>query len=882
MMQNLEKNYSPDLFEDRIYKKWEEGGYFKAKVNPDKEPYTIVMPPPNVTGQLHMGHAVNNTLQDIMIRWKRMRGYEALWIPGTDHASISTEAKVVEKIRSEGKSKEMLGREAFLEEAWAWTENYGGQIKEQLRKLGVSCDWSRDSFTLDDKLSNAVLEVFVKMYNEGLIYRGERILNFCPSCMTTVSDAEVEHIETQGHLWHIKYPVKDSDAYLTIATTRPETMLGDLAVAVDEEDERYQELVGKTLVLPLVDRDIPVITDEFVDKAFGTGAVKVTPSHDPNDFEIGKRHNLGQMVVINDDATIAEGYGKYSGLDRYEARKEIVKDLEELGLLEKVEDHKHAVGHCERCNTVIEPLVSEQWFVAMESLAKPALDAYRNGELKFVPERFGKVYANWLENIRDWNISRQLWWGHRLPVYYCDDCGEVIVSKDRPNSCHKCDSNNLRQDEDTLDTWFSSALWPFSTLAWPEDNEDYDYFFPTNVLMTGYDIIFFWVVRMVFSSLHNTGKLPFDTVYLNGIVRDNQGRKMSKSLGNGVDPLEEIAEYGADALRFSLVTGNSPGNDMRYTRKKVEANRNFANKIWNASRFIFMNMEEGKTYPFEQDKLEIEDKWIVSRINSVAKDVNRLLDSFEIGVAASNLYEFIWFEFCDWYIEFVKNRLYGQDQAAKDIAMGSLLYSLDKILKLLHPFMPFITEEIYDLIPSSSDLLIVADYPVFEEDKVYAWEENAVGMIVDSISAIRNHRAQLNVPNAKKSALYIYSAKPTIVSSFESLAYNLESLASISELNVLEEDHQPDETVAMVMQGYKLYLSLQGLIDYEKEHQRLVKEKDNIENEISRARAKLSNENFVKKAPAALVEQEKEKIEKYEQMLEEINESIDEVEKRLK
>ena len=880
-MKNLDKNYNPSLFEERIYKKWEEDGYFIAKVDENKKPYTMVMPPPNVTGQLHMGHAVNNTIQDILIRWKRMSGFSALWVPGTDHASISTEAKVVEKIKNDGKTKEDLGREGFLEEAWAWTDHYGGTIKKQLRKLGVSCDWSRDSFTLDDNLSEAVTEVFVKMYEEGLIYKGERILNFCPSCDTTISDAEVEHIEKDSHLWHIDYPIKGSDKKITIATTRPETMLGDLAVAVDPEDERYKDLVGSTLILPIVNREIPLIADEYVDKEFGTGCVKVTPSHDPNDFEIGKRHNLGQCVVIENDATISQGYGKYSGLDRFEARKMLVEELKELGYLNKIDDHKHAVGHCERCNTIIEPLVSEQWFVAMEELAKPALEAYRNGELEFIPDRFGKVYVNWLENIRDWNISRQLWWGHRLPVYYCDECGELTVSRTRPDKCSKCGSDKLRQDEDTLDTWFSSALWPFSTLGWPNKTEDFEYFFPTQALVTGYDIIFFWVIRMVFSSIHNTGKLPFKKVYFNGLVRDAQGRKMSKSLGNGVDPLVEIEKYGADALRFSLVTGNAPGNDMRYTDEKVQANRNFANKLWNASRFIFMNMEEGKDYSFDVNKLEIEDKWIVSRINTVAKNIDRLLESFEFGVAASNIYEFIWFEFCDWYIEFVKNRLYSEDQEQKDSAMMTLIYSLDKILKLLHPFMPYITEEIYGLLPNTDDMIIVADYPKFDSKIEFKWEEESINTIIEAITAIRNQRSELKLPNSKKSKLYVYSKDEAILDLFKKLSYNLESLASVSELEVLTEDKNIDETVSMIMKGYKLYLSLQGLVDYKKEYERLNQEKEKTLSEISRASGKLNNEKFVSKAPEKLVNEEKAKLEKYKAMLEEIEASIKEVESKL-
>lgn len=880
-MKNLEKNYNPQIFEDRIYKEWEEGGYFTAKIDYSKKPFTIVMPPPNVTGNLHMGHALNNTLQDIMIRWKRMSGFSALWVPGTDHASISTEAKVVEKIRNEGKSKEELGRDGFLKEAWDWTHEYGGNIKKQLRKLGVSCDWSREAFTLDDRLSDAVIEVFVKMFEEGLIYKGERILNYCPSCDTTISDAEVEHMDTKGHLWHINYPFKDGSGYITIATTRPETMLGDLAVAVNPADERYRELVGKILILPIVGREIPLIADDYVDMEFGTGCVKITPSHDPNDFELGKRHNLGQCQVIKNDATIADGYGEFSGFDRFEARKLIVSRLKEEGFLNRVEDHDHAVGHCERCHTIIEPLVSEQWFVAMKDLAKPALDAYLNGELKIIPERFGKIYQNWLENIRDWNISRQLWWGHRLPVYYCKSCGKMFVAREMPDKCNDCGSERFEQDEDTLDTWFSSALWPFSTLGWPEATEDFKYFFPTNVLMTGYDIIFFWVIRMVFSSLHNTGKLPFDTVYLNGIVRDELGRKMSKSLGNGIDPLLEIKKYGADALRFNLVSGNTPGNDMRYIDKKVEANRNFANKIWNASRFIFMNIDDNKTYSFDKDRLEIEDKWIISRLNAVSKEVNRLLDQYEIGIAASSLYEFIWFEYCDWYIELVKNRLYGEDEAKKDAAMASLLYSLEKILKLLHPFMPFITEEIYSYLPNKKGMIIEADYPLYLEEENYEWEEKAISMMIESIKAIRAQRLELNIPNSKKAEIFMFTEDESVRKIFRDLSYNLVSLASVKEVKFLEQDNLDSDAVVMVMEGYKLYLSLDGLIDYAKEKARLEEEKKKIESEIARAKGKLENEKFTSKAPKKLVDEEKAKFEKYSLMLVEIENSLKDVNNKL-
>ncbi len=881
-MKNLEKNYDPKNFEDRIYKDWEENGYFTPEIDENKEPFTIVMPPPNVTGNLHLGHAMNNTLQDILIRWKRMSGYSALWVPGTDHASISTEAKVVEKIKQDGKSKEELGRDGFLEEAWAWTEKYGGNIKRQLRKLGVSCDWTRDSFTLDDNLSDAVEEVFIKMYNEDLIYQGNRIVNWCPSCNTAISDAEVEHEDENGKLWHIKYNFKDSDDYIVIATTRPETMLGDLAVAVDPADERYEDKIGKTLILPLVNREIPLIADDYVDMEFGTGCVKITPSHDPNDFEVGQRHDLGQCIVIEEDASISPGYGKYSGMDRYEARKEMVKDLEEAGLLVKIEDHFHAVGHCERCSTVIEPLISKQWFVKMEDLAKPAKEAYLNGDLSLIPDRFGKIYLNWLDNIRDWCISRQLWWGHRIPVYYCDECHKVMVAKDRPDVCPDCGCESFTQDPDTLDTWFSSALWPFSTLGWPHKTEDLDYFFPTDVLVTGYDIIFFWVIRMVFSSLHNMGELPFHHVYFTGLIRDEEGRKMSKSLNNGVDPLEVIDKYGADALRFTLITGNSPGNDMRYTEKRVEANRNFANKLWNASRFIFMNMDENANYSIEDAKLEIEDKWVISRINTLAKTVDKNLDKYEIGLAASALYDFIWFEFCDWYIEFVKPRLYGEDEDRKYAALSTLVYSLDNILRLLHPFMPFITEEIYSLLPEKEEKIIVADYPVFNEDLSYSWEEESVGIIVDAISAIRNQRAELKIPASKKSDLYFYSEDKDLTSMIKKLDYNFMSLASAKEVIILDEDKDMDNSVTIVMDGYKIYISLDGLVDYEKEVERLKGEEKKVLSEIKRAEGKLSNEKFVSKAPEKLVMAEKDKLVKYQNMLEEIRESIEDIKGKLK
>lgn len=876
-MKNLEKNYNPRSFEDRIYKEWEDGEYFKAEIDKSKEPFTIVMPPPNVTGTLHMGHALVSTIQDIVIRYKRMSGYSTLWLPGTDHASIATEAKVVEKLKSEGKTKEEIGREEFLKETWDWTHKYGGRINEQLRKLGVSADWSRSAFTLDENLSNAVEEVFIKMYNEKLIYRDKRIINWCPDQHTSLSDIEVDHVDTKGNLWYFKYPIKDEDRYITIATTRPETMLGDLAVAVDPTDERYIDLVGKMVILPIVGREIPIIADDYVDKEYGTGAVKITPSHDPNDFEVGKRHNLGQCIVMDKDAKIVEGYGELSGLDRFEARKKVVSILDEQGLLEKIEDIEHAVGHCMRCKAVIEPYLSDQWFVKMDILAKPALEAYNNGELKIIPERFGKIYVNWLENIRDWNISRQLWWGHRLPVYYTED-GQIIVSKEKPDEKLY---GKLTRDPDTLDTWFSSALWPFSTLGWPNtDSDDYKYFFPTNLLITGYDIIFFWVIRMIFSSLHNTGKLPFNTVYLNGIVRDKYGRKMSKSLDNGIDPLDEIEKYGADALRFNLVSGNSPGNDMRYIDDDLIDKRNFANKLWNASRFIFMNMEDGKEYKLNKDKLTIEDKWIISRINTLSKDIERLFKTYEIGIIAVNLYEFIWFEFCDWYIEFVKNRLHSENEE-KDYAIAVLLYSLDKILKLLHPYMPFITEEIYSYLPYSEEKIMVQKYPVYEKECDYSYEEKAINKLIDSITSIRSQKTELKVPAKKKSKLYIYAYNNETKQIFSNLTNSLKSLANLSEVEILDEELDLENVVTIIKEDYKLYLSLEGLIDYEAELKRLEEERKYVMSELKRAEGKLQNEKFTSRAPKHLVSQEIEKKEKYTQMLEEVERSIVDIKEKL-
>lgn len=876
MLENLPKTYNPKDFEDRIYKFWNDNGYFVAHVDKNKKPFTIMMPPPNVTGSLHMGHALNNTIQDVLTRWKRMEGYSALWLPGTDHASISTEAKVVAKIKSEGKTKEELGREGFLKEAWDWTHKYGSTIKNQLKKLGVSCDWTRDRFTLDEGLSKAVEEVFIRLYEKGLIYRGDRIINWCPSCKTAISDAEVEHEDKKGNIWHIKYPIKDSEEFIVIATTRPETMLGDLAVAVNPNDERYQHLVGKTVILPLVNREIPIIADEYVDMEFGTGAVKITPSHDPNDFEVGERHGLGQYIIMNEDATINENGGIYAGLDRYEARKRIVEDLKEKGYLMEVKDHDHAVGHCERCSTVVEPLISKQWFVKMEPLAKPALEAYEKGELRFIPPRFGKVYANWLENIRDWCISRQLWWGHRLPVYYCNDCDEIMVARTKPEKCSKCGSTNLRQDEDTLDTWFSSALWPFSTLGWPENTEDLQYFFPTDVLVTGYDIIFFWVVRMVFSSLEQMGEIPFKDVFLTGLVRDSLGRKMSKSLGNGIDPLEIIDEYGADALRFTLVTGNTPGNDMRFYMERVEANRNFANKLWNATRFVLMNLDEDVLDELNIDNLEEEDKWILSKLNETIKEVTDNLNKYEIGLAAGKVYDFIWDEYCDWYIEMVKSRLYKEEGVSKKTAQTVLLYVLKNILKLLHPFMPFITEEIWQHLPNNDEALIMSSWPKYKEELNFKAAEMAIEFIKSGIKGIRNARAEMNIIPSRKSKQIFVTTDEEIAEILSNGKRFFINLASAEEVEIREsKDGIDEDNISVVLDRCEVYLPLKDLIDFEKEIERLEKEKEKLEGEIKRVVGKLSNEGFVKKAPERLVLEEKEKKKKYEEMLEKVLERLE-------
>ena len=876
MKNNLPKTYNPKEFEDKLYSFWNDKGYFKAHVNKDKKSFSIMMPPPNVTGNLHLGHALNGTIQDILIRWKRMEGYEALWLPGTDHASISTEAKVVDKLKKEGKSKEKLGREKFLEEAWDWTEKYGGNIKEQFKKLGASCDWSRERFTLDKGLSDAVEEVFVRLYNKGLIYRGNRIINWCPNCKTALSDAEVEHEDTEGKLWYIRYPIKGEKEFITIATTRPETMLGDLAVAVNPKDERYKNLIGKTLILPLVNKEIPIIADEYVDMDFGSGAVKITPSHDPNDFEVGLRHNLGQFKIFNDDATINKNGGKYEGLDRYEARNKIIEDLKSEGYLTDIKEHMHSVGHCERCHTIVEPIISRQWFVKMEPLAEPALKAYEDGQFKFIPDRFGKIYTNWLENIRDWCISRQLWWGHRLPVYYCKDCGEVVVSKDKPKECPKCKSKNIYQDPDTLDTWFSSALWPFSTLGWPEETEDLKYFYPTDVLVTGYDIIFFWVVRMVFSALEQTGEVPFDNVFLTGLVRDSQGRKMSKSLGNGIDPLDVIDKYGADALRFTLVTGNSPGNDMRFYMERVESSRNFANKLWNATRFVMMNIDEDiKSYDFDTGDLEEEDKWILSRKNNVVREITENLDKYELGMAAQKIYDFIWDEFCDWYIEIVKGRLYGTERKTKETAQKVLLIVLKDILKMLHPFMPFITEEIWRYLPDEEKPLIISSWPVYRENINFPEAERSMEYIMNAIKGIRNIRSEMNVEPKRRSNMIFVTQDEEIKKVIDEGKRYFVNLAFANDIYIRDsKDGLGEDNGVVVLEKCEIYLPMRDLIDFEKERERLEREREKLESELKRVRGKLSNKGFIDKAPKEVVEAEREKETKYKDMMDKVLERL--------
>lgn len=872
-MNQLEKTYDPHQFEERIYTQWKESGSFHTKIDPDKTPYTISMPPPNVTGALHMGHALGSTIQDILIRYKRMKGFAALWVPGTDHASISTEAKVVEKITRDGTSKEELGRDGFLEEAWDWTRNYGGQINHQLEKLGVSCDWERERFTLDEGLSHAVEEQFIRLYNDGYIYRGDRIINYCISCGTAVSDAEVEHEDTKGHLWTIRYPFAEGEEQgIEIATTRPETMLGDLAIAVHPEDERYRHLIGRTVILPLVGREIPIVADDYVDPSFGSGAVKITPSHDPNDFFVGERHDLGQCKVIAEDGKITEGYA-YTGLTREEARKAIVNDLAEQGYLIETKDHDHAVGHCARCDTVIEPLISKQWFVAMQELAKAAMDVYTNGQLRIVPERFGKVYMGWLENIRDWCISRQLWWGHRLPVYYCETCGEVIVQREAPAACPNGHDTIVR-DPDTLDTWFSSALWPYSTLGWPEDTEDLRYFYPTDVLVTGYDIIFFWVIRMVFSSLYSLDEIPFHDVYLTGIIRDAQGRKMSKSLNNGIDPLEIIAEYGADALRFMLVTGNSPGNDMRFHMEKVEHARNFANKLWNASRFVLMYTEEGKEYAADFSDLKTEDRWILNLLEDTKAEMDRNFDKYEIGLAASRVYEFTWDSFCDWYIELVKPRLY-QEGEEKDRTLGLLLYVLEEILKRLHPFIPFITEEIYAHLPGREGQLMDAQYEDLPDRTADPAALEAMNRLMESITAIRTLRQEKNISPQRKSEIYLVTESETVRKQLEETQHHLQKLGYGTGVSFVNEDEERLQgCIPLILPRHKIYLPMADLLDLAKEKERLQTEIGKLDDEVVRLEQKLSNENFVNKAPEAVVQAEREKLDSYLHQLEETRASL--------
>ncbi|WZL74444.1 valine--tRNA ligase [Clostridiaceae bacterium 35-E11] len=885
-VKNLDKTYNPQEFEKRIYDYWMERDYFKAEVDPEKEPFAIVLPPPNITGQLHMGHALDHTLQDILIRWKRMQGYETLWLPGTDHASIATEVKVVEKIlEEEGKTKEEIGRENFLQRAWAWKEEYGGRIVEQMKKLGNSCDWSKERFTMDEGCNKAVTEVFIRLYEKGYIYRGNRLINWCPDCKTSLSDAEVEHNEMDGHFWHIKYPVKDSDEFLEIATTRPETMLGDTAVAVHPEDERYAHLIGKTLILPIAEREIPIIADEYVDKEFGTGAVKITPAHDPNDFEIGLRHNLEQITVMNEDAKMNQHAGKYADMDRYECRKALVKDLEAQGYLVKVKDHQHSVGACYRCNTVVEPRLSDQWFVKMEELAKPAIEAVKTQKTKFVPERFDKIYFHWLENIKDWCISRQLWWGHRIPAYYCEDCGEIMVSKTAPAGCQKCNSSRVKQDEDVLDTWFSSALWPFSTLGWPEETKELKYFYPTDVLVTGYDIIFFWVVRMMFSGLDQMQEIPFKYVFVHGLVRDGLGRKMSKSLGNGIDPLEIINQYGADALRLTLATGNSPGNDMRFYIERVEANRNFANKLWNATRFVMMHLNES-TFDVKacEPNFTLADKWILSRMNQVTKEVTDNLDKFELGMAVQKIYDFIWNEYCDWYIELVKPRLYGEEKDTKETALYTLTVVLENILKLLHPFAPFITEEIWQHLPTTKeDSVIIASWPKYAGGFCFEEEENSMEVIMNAIRSIRNIRAEMNVVPSRKAKVMVVASSPEAYTAIDMGKEYFVTLAGASEVVLLKEKKDiSQDAMSAVVVGAEIFLPLADLVDFEKEIERLEKEKAKLEKELQRVNGKLSNQGFLAKAPENVIEEEKSKQANYQSMMDKVIERLETMKNKTK
>ena len=878
MSKELAKTYDPKGIEDRLYKKWEDNGYFHAQADRSKKPFTIVMPPPNITGQLHMGHALDNTMQDILIRYKRMQGYNALWQPGTDHAAIATEVKVIDSLKKQGIDKNDLGREGFLEKCWEWKDEYGSRIINQLKKMGSSADWSRERFTMDKGCSDAVLEVFIKLYEKGLIYKGSRIVNWCPVCKTSISDAEVEHEEQDGFFWHINYPVVgEAGRFVEIATTRPETLFGDTAVAVNPDDERYQDIIGKMLKLPMTDREIPVIADSYVDKEFGTGCVKITPAHDPNDFEVGKRHNLEEIVVINDDATMNSKAGKYAGMDRYECRKALVEDLEKEGLLVKVVPHSHNVGTHDRCGTTVEPMIKQQWFVKMDDLIKPAVEGVKNGDIKLLPKRMEKTYFNWTDNIRDWCISRQLWWGHRIPAYYCDECGEMVVSKNAPEKCPKCGCTHMTQDPDTLDTWFSSALWPFSTLGWPEKTEDLDYFYPNDVLVTGYDIIFFWVIRMIFSGYEQMGKAPFHTVLFHGLVRDSQGRKMSKSLGNGIDPLEVIDKYGADALRLTLITGNAPGNDMRFYWERVEASRNFANKVWNASRFIMMNLEGMEVTKPAISDLAPEDKWILSAVNTLTKDVTENMDKFELGIAVQKVYDFIWDEFCDWYIEIAKVRTYKKDEDARaaNSALWTLRTVLGQALKLLHPYMPFITEEIYCTLNPQEETIMLADWPVYKEEWNFPAEEEMLAHVKELVKGIRNLRTEMDVPPSRKAKVFIVSEDKALCETFGSMKKTYQNLISASEVDVQSDKAGiGEDAVSVVIPGAVVYMPLEDLVDMEKEKERLLKEEERLKKELARSHGMLNNEKFVSKAPAAKIQEEKDKLAKYEQMMATVQERL--------
>ena len=878
MSKELAKTYDPHGLEDRLYQKWLDKKYFHAEVDETKTPFTIVIPPPNITGQLHMGHALDNTMQDILIRFKRMQGFNTLWQPGTDHASIATEVKIIETLKKQGIDKHDLGREKFLERAWDWKKEYGGRIISQLKKMGSSCDWDRERFTMDEGCNKAVTEVFCKMHEKGWIYKGARIINWCPVCNTSISDAEVEYEEQAGHFWHIKYKIVGEDNYLEFATTRPETMLGDTAVAVNPDDERYKDLVGKKVFLPFVDREIPIIADPYVDMEFGTGVVKITPAHDPNDFLVGQRNNLPVINIMNDDATINENGGKFAGMDRYAAREQIVKELDEMGLLVRIEDYSHNVGTHDRCKTTVEPLVKQQWFVKMDELIKPAVKAVKEGEIKLVPERMEKTYFNWTDNIKDWCISRQLWWGHRIPAYYCDECGEITVAKAMPEKCPKCGCTHLTQDPDTLDTWFSSALWPFSTLGWPEKTKDLEYFYPTDVLVTGYDIIFFWVIRMIFSGYEQMGEKPFKTVLFHGLVRDSQGRKMSKSLGNGIDPLEIIDQYGADALRLTLITGNAPGNDMRFYYERVEANRNFCNKIWNASRFIMMNMEGKEVTTPAAGDLEPVDKWILSKLNRVIKEVTDNMENYELGIAVQKVYDFIWDELCDWYIEMVKPRLWAKEDGAKasqNAALWTLKTTLIDALKLLHPYMPFITEEIFCTLQDEEESIMISNWPKYSEERNFAKEEKEIEIMKEAVRGIRNARTGMNVPPSKKAAVYVVSEKEEMRNIFEKGKLFFATLASASEVNVqADKSGIGDDAVSVVIANANIYIPLAELVDLAAEKERLLKEQKRLEGELARVNGMLNNERFISKAPEAKIAEEKAKLEKYTQMMEQVKERL--------